>query len=113
MKKNIIIGLLILIALIGYIKKDFIIESGRNILFDGKDYKKEVLSIVLNSPATDLSPYALDLNNLIRTSNIYEGLVEFDRNLKIIPALAVSWGNIDPVTWEFKLRKDVKFHDRL
>lgn len=108
MKKNIIIGLLILLALVGYIKKDFVIE----LLFGGQQYKEEVLTIVLNTPATDLSPYALNLNNLIRTANIYEGLVGFDKNLKIIPALAVSWGNIDSKTWEFKLRKDVSFHDR-
>jgi len=112
MKKNIIIGLLILLALIGYIKKDFVIEKSKNFLFGAQQYKEEVLTIVLNTPATDLSPYALNLNNLIRTANIYEGLVGFDKNLKIIPALAVSWGNIDPKTWEFKLRKGVSFHNR-
>lgn len=112
MKKNIIIGLLILLALIGYIKKDFVIEKSKNLLFNGREHKEEILTIVLNTPASDISPYALDLNNLIRTANIYEGLLGFDKNLKIIPSLAVSWGNINPTTWEFKLRKDVFFHDQ-
>ena len=112
MKKNIIIGLLILLALISYIKRDFIINNAKELIFGGQEYKEEVLSIVLNEPATDISPYSLNLNNLIRTSNIYQGLVAFDKNLKTIPALAVSWGNINPTTWEFKLRKGVSFHDR-
>lgn len=112
MKKNIIIALLIIIALIGFIKKDVILEKSKNILFSGEQYNEDTLTIVLNAPETDLSPYTLDLNDLIRTANIYQGLVAFDKNLKIIPALAVSWGNIDPTTWEFKLRKGVIFHDR-
>jgi len=111
MKKNIIIGLLIVLALVAYIKKDFIIEKGGSWIFGGGQHEEEILTIVLNEQATDISPYSLNLNNLIRTANIYQGLVAFDKNLKIIPGLAVSWGNIDPTTWEFKLRKDVMFHD--
>ena len=110
-KKNILIGLLILIALVGFIKKDFFLKELPDKIFGPQRYKEETLVIVLNTPATDLSPYSLNLNNLIRTANIYEGLVAFDRNLRIIPSLAVSWGNLDPVTWEFKLRKEVVFHD--
>lgn len=30
---------------------------------------------------------------------------------KVSPGLAVSWKNLDPNTWEFKLRKGVKFHN--
>lgn len=112
MKKNIVIGLLIVLALVGYMKKDFLIEKGGDIIFGGSQYKEGVLTIVLNESATDISPYALNLNNIIRSANIYQGLVAFNKNLKIIPALAVSWGNVDSTTWEFKLRKGVKFHDR-
>jgi peptide/nickel transport system substrate-binding protein len=111
-KKNIVIALLIIIALVGFIKKDVILEKSKKILFSREQYNENTLTIVLNAPETDLSPYTINLNNLIRTANIYQGLVAFDKNLKIIPALAVSWGNTDPVTWEFKLRKDVTFHDR-
>ncbi len=107
-----LIGLLIVLALVGYIKKDFLIEKGSDLIFGGQQYKEDVLMIVLNEPATDISPYSLNLNNMIRTANVFQGLVAFDKNLKITPALAVSWGNVDPTTWEFKLRKDVDFHDR-
>ena len=43
-------------------------------------------------------------------SNVYEGLVRYDKNLKIEPALATSWSpNSDATVWRFNLRKGVKF----
>ena len=43
---------------------------------------------------------------------IYDGLVAFDPQLKIVPALAESWERSgDNLTWTFHLRKGVKFHD--
>ncbi|MGD8563456.1 MAG: ABC transporter substrate-binding protein [Desulfarculaceae bacterium] len=44
-------------------------------------------------------------------SNIYDGLVNFDSELNVIPALAEKWENPDNLTWIFHLRKGVKFHD--
>ena len=41
----------------------------------------------------------------------YGTLIGWDENLKFIPWLATSWKLINPTTWEFKLRKGVKFHD--
>jgi peptide/nickel transport system substrate-binding protein len=43
--------------------------------------------------------------------NIFNGLVEFDENFRIIPALAVSWNNPDDLTWRFYLRNGLKFHN--
>jgi len=110
-KKNFLIGFLIFAALMGFINQDFLLEDLPDKIFGSHSFKNETLKIVLSNPATDLSQHSLNLNNLIRTANVYEGLVAFDRNLKTIPALAVSWGNINPTTWEFKLRKEVVFHD--
>ncbi|WP_066065077.1 glutathione ABC transporter substrate-binding protein [Neobacillus soli] len=42
---------------------------------------------------------------------IYEGLVGRDKNAEIKPLLAEEWKQLDDTTWEFKLRKNVKFHD--
>jgi peptide/nickel transport system substrate-binding protein len=42
---------------------------------------------------------------------IYEFLVGRDKKLDLTPQLAASWQQIDPVTWRFKLRPGVKFHD--
>ncbi len=81
----------------------------RDIFFP--EVESDTLRIVMSTEATDISPYSLNLNNATRTRNIYEGLVAFDRNLKIVPGLAVSWGNLSDTSWEFRLRKGVLFHD--
>jgi peptide/nickel transport system substrate-binding protein len=44
-------------------------------------------------------------------STIYEALVFNDENQKLQPALATGWKIVNDTTWEFKLRKGVKFHD--
>src|SRR3989441_9987802 len=41
--------------------------------------------------------------------NIYDTLLFRDKDLKIIPWLAESWRLVNPTTWEFKIRKGVKF----
>jgi peptide/nickel transport system substrate-binding protein len=43
--------------------------------------------------------------------NVYDTLLFRDQDLKIIPWLAESWKLVNPTTWEFKLRKGVKFHN--
>src|SRR2546426_6555168 len=43
--------------------------------------------------------------------NIYDTLLFRDKDLKIIPWLAESWKLVNPTTWEFKIRKGVKFHN--
>lgn len=42
---------------------------------------------------------------------IYEPLATLDEKLQLKPGLALSWKNIDPLTWEIKLRRDVVFHN--
>jgi peptide/nickel transport system substrate-binding protein len=44
-------------------------------------------------------------------ANIYDTLVRRDAALSLKPGLALSWRPVDATTWEFKLRKGVKFHD--
>ena len=44
-------------------------------------------------------------------AQIFNRLVEPDENLQIQPGLAVSWTNLDELTWEVKLREGVTFHD--
>jgi peptide/nickel transport system substrate-binding protein len=59
-----------------------------------------------------LDPHALALQYQTRVvSQIYESLVFRDRNFAIEPALAVSWQQLEPMRWRFKLRPNVKFHD--
>ena len=42
---------------------------------------------------------------------IYENLITIGKNNNIEPMLATEWKQVDPLTWEFTLRKGVKFHD--
>ena len=59
-----------------------------------------------------LDPYSYGDSYTINFLNhIYEGLVRYNRDLEIEPALATSWEIVSPTTWRFTLRKDVKFHD--
>lgn len=58
-----------------------------------------------------LNPLLFDSVTRSQLVDIYEGLVSTDRNLKIKPAIAITWGLLDDNTWEFKLRPGVKFHN--
>ncbi len=42
---------------------------------------------------------------------MFEGLVRFGPEGRILPALATSWRRLDPFTMEFSLRRGVVFHD--
>ena len=52
-----------------------------------------------------------DTFTLAFLNHVYEGLVRYDENLKIEPALATSWEILSPTVWRFHLREGVKFHD--
>ena len=59
-----------------------------------------------------LDPHALALLYQTRVvSQIYEGLVDRDRDFRLEPALATSWKAITPTQWRFTLRPNVRFHD--
>lgn len=61
--------------------------------------------------------YSLDPNSVPSTANlaflnhIYEGLVRYDKEFGLEPALATEWELIDGPAWRFKLREGVMFHD--
>jgi peptide/nickel transport system substrate-binding protein len=59
-----------------------------------------------------LDPHALALLYQSRVvTQIYESLVNRNRDFRLEPALALSWQAVDAKTWRFTLRPDVKFHD--
>ncbi|MBN9359803.1 MAG: ABC transporter substrate-binding protein [Herbaspirillum huttiense] len=69
------------------------------------------LNIAFADPLSSLDP---QLNNHAGDRSVdlhfWDLLVQNDYN-KLVPGLAVSWKNIDPKTWEFKLRPNVKWQD--
>lgn len=71
----------------------------------------EVLTIGYALAPADLEPTRFDPVTRSYLMNIYEGLVTTDRDLNVKPGIAVSWGMIDDMTWEFRLRPGVLFHN--
>lgn len=70
------------------------------------------LKIGLYADVSTLDPHFNNIApNISLSSHLFDALVNVDQNGKLIPGLATSWKAIDPTTWEFKLRRGVKFHD--
>ncbi len=44
-------------------------------------------------------------------NHIYETLLAYDYEMNLVPRLAESFRQVDPITYEFKIREGVKFHD--
>ena len=70
------------------------------------------LKVAMSSPPNSMDPHFYNLfSNINVSEHIFESLIKMDADSRIIPSLAESWKLIDNLTWEFKLRKDAKFHD--
>ena len=70
------------------------------------------MTISIPSDIVSLDPHGSndDPSEQIRDT-IYEPLVTHDEDLKLVPALAEEYEQVDETTWRFKLREGVKFHD--
>lgn len=70
------------------------------------------ISIGLQAAITAMDPHYHNLSpNNSMMQHVFEGLIRRDENQKLVPGLATSWRAVDDLTWEFKLRKNVRFHD--
>jgi len=68
------------------------------------------LTIALASEPTAADPhYHKMTTNDSFSAHVYDSLVGRTASMELVPSLATSWKNLDDLTWEFKLRKDVKF----
>jgi len=70
------------------------------------------LKIAVAADVTSIDPHFFNLfpNNNI-AEHIFDKLVQMDADSRMIPGVATSWKALDEKTWEFKLRRGVKFHD--
>ncbi len=70
------------------------------------------LTIGLGTDVTALDPHYHNLtpNNNV-ASHLFGYLVQRNEKSQPEPGLATEWKAVDPTTWEFKLRRGVKFHD--
>jgi peptide/nickel transport system substrate-binding protein len=72
----------------------------------------ETLTIGYGSEPSSVDPHYHNLTpNNSMSAHIFSRLIEQDEKQRLTPGLATSWKPIDDLTWEFKLRKGVKFHD--
>ena len=56
--------------------------------------------------------YAKDLPHIWACNQIFNGLVAFDDEMNVVPAIAKSWNiSEDGMTYTFVLRDDVYFHE--
>ncbi|MBI4279219.1 MAG: ABC transporter substrate-binding protein, partial [Armatimonadetes bacterium] len=69
------------------------------------------LRLGLQSEPLGLDPH-LDTNktSINYIEHLYSGLVQLDAKLNPVPDLATAWKQHNPTTYEFTLRRGVKFH---
>jgi peptide/nickel transport system substrate-binding protein len=81
-------------------------------LFLAQAAAAQELRIGISAEPSSADPHYHNLtpNNML-SRQVYEPLVGQNRSQALTPLLAESWKAIDDTTWEFKLRKGVKFHD--
>jgi peptide/nickel transport system substrate-binding protein len=70
------------------------------------------LIIAFRGDAATMDPHArAETTTLAIQGNIYERLIDLDLDLNLAPKLAETWKLIDDHTWEFKLKRGVKFQN--
>jgi peptide/nickel transport system substrate-binding protein len=70
------------------------------------------VTMLIESSPTSLDPrIGTDAQAEHIDSLLFDALVRRDENFGLQPFLATTWENSDPLTWNFHLRTDARFHD--
>ena len=70
------------------------------------------LVVCISYPVESLDPTNYrDRTTQTVLKNMFDSLTTRDSMMRIVPQLAESWKSLDDITWEFKLRRGVKFHN--
>ena len=73
---------------------------------------KDTLVMALVSHAPTLDPHMhFERVGILVNINMFDSLLHKNTKLEYEPALATSWKALNDTTWEFKIRKGVKFHN--
>ena len=100
--------LVVMLALVAFFLPAAVIAQG-----GAQPQRGGTLVMVVQPEPPTLAAYASTSGPIGQvTTKVYEGLLEYDFNLKPIPGLAKSWTvSPDGKTITFKLQEGVKFHD--
>ena len=89
--------------------------SGSALIFAGSAFAGKThltMGMVLEPPHLDPTAGAAAAIDEVVYANVFEGLTRINQNAEVLPALAESWKiSADGLTYTFKLRNGVKFHD--
>ena len=73
---------------------------------------KDTITVALPSHAPTLDPHMhFERVGILVNINMFDSLLHRSAKLEFEPSLATSWKALNDTTWEFKLRRGVKFHD--
>ena len=87
-------------------------ETKKNDAADTPASKQDTLTVAFGSDPPTIDPHSSSGSPSVNALNpVYEALVRYDENGKIVPLLAESWERIDELSYKFNLRKGVKFHN--
>lgn len=103
------------LLLVGVVGKLFFEEKfdrlASNISIYFTPEQEELLTIGYSEPLISMNPLGNDTGSRNRLAHIYETLTRVTPDLQIEPSLAISYGSLDDLTWEFRLRPAVIFHN--
>lgn len=69
------------------------------------------LRVGVQADAGTMDPQAQNIQTTLTLhSMVFDALVTRDRELKLAPGLATRWELVNPTTWRFHLRPNVRFH---
>ena len=76
------------------------------------DYDTSPVVIGLKSEPSSLDPHVSKViwDQFVAYA-MFDRLVKYDEKMRVVRSLAEGWSNPDPLTWEVKIRENVKFHN--
>src|SRR6188474_921142 len=73
---------------------------------------KDTLTVALVSHPPTLDPHMhFERVGVLVNINMFDSLLHRSTKLEFEPSLATSWKAISDTVWEFKIRKNVRFHN--
>ena len=73
---------------------------------------KNTLVVGQSSDISKFDPHmSTTVNDIAISFNLFDNLLSRHRDGKLYPSLATEWKLVNPTTWQFKLRPNVKFHN--